>query len=406
MKYLVTYGKPRYLGIIEYENELPRGEKIIAETVRGDELAVVAGAITDEQEAAYRAICNTSEHGDGMVKPPEPAVNDASFIDIASDDEIANDLLCRKEERSVLEEARRILPAHHLDMKLIDVEYIYEKRKLFFYYASENRVDFRALVRDLARVFRTRIEMRQIGSRDEAKLIRGVAPCGRPCCCGDWLVQFAPIGIKMVKEQNLALNPTKISGLCGRLMCCLSFEHETYSAAWEGLPAAGTKIKIPDGNVIISGIDLPTESVVCTLPSGGQIKVPKARFEEFKATVEAGRQWATDADAKEADSAASKVQAEHPNVKQTVPEPLALPVEIKEEPAEQAHKRHRRRKKPNFIGGEPDAKSTEQTEDGNRTAAIPENSNKDKQQSEESHAPAAHSKKHKKHKKKTDTEAV
>ena len=176
-------------------------------------------------------------------------------------------------------------------MKLIDVEFLRAKRKLFFYFSSEQRVDFRAYVRDLAREFKTRIELRQVGVRDEAKIIRGVGPCGQPCCCSYWLNQFAPICIKMVKEQNLALNPAKISGICGRLMCCMCYEHEAYHEAWEGFPNPGTKIKTPNGNVIVAGIDLPTKSLRCFIVGKGEVKIPKDKFAEFKDVVTSGGEW-------------------------------------------------------------------------------------------------------------------
>ena len=146
-------------------------------------------------------------------------------------------------------------------------------------------------MRDLAREFKTRIELRQIGVRDEAKIIRGVGPCGRPCCCSYWLNQFAPICIKMVKEQNLALNPSKISGICGRLMCCMCFEYEVYHEAWEGFPHPGSKIKTPNGSVIVAGIDLPTQSLRCLIAGKGEVKIPKEQFEEFRETVASGGEW-------------------------------------------------------------------------------------------------------------------
>ena len=290
-KYLVSYGKPRYLAIMPYKDELNRGIKVIASTVRGDEIAVLIGKINEKQEAEYRLMRNASEHGDGMSKGTEPAVTDAQFVDFASDLDINEASAYRLEEHDIFNQAKEILMPHNLDMKLIDVEYLYKKHKLFFYFSSDNRVDFRAYVRDLARVFKTRIELRQIGVRDEAKIIRGMSPCGRQCCCSYWLSQLAPICIKMVKEQNLALNPAKLSGICGRLMCCMSFEQEVYHEVWENLPAPGTKIKTPDGNILVSGIDLRSNSLLCMMPTSGLVKVPKEKFEEFKVTVESGNTW-------------------------------------------------------------------------------------------------------------------
>lgn len=290
-KYLAVYGKPRYLGLVEYDGEIKKCTRIIVESVRGEELAVVVGAVTAEQEAEYRLLRNTSEHGDGMAKSSEPVVTDLSFIALASEEDIEVAESYREEEKNILVEGKNLLKPHNLDMKLIDVEFLRARRKLFFYFSSEQRVDFRAYVRDLAREFRTRIELRQVGVRDEAKIIRGVGPCGQPCCCSYWLNQFSPICIKMVKEQNLALNPAKISGICGRLMCCMCYEYEVYHEAWQGFPNPGTKIKTPNGNVIVSGMDLPTKSLRCFIVGKGEVKVPHDRFEEFKETVTSGGEW-------------------------------------------------------------------------------------------------------------------
>lgn len=290
-KYLAVFGKPRYLGIVEYDGEIKKGDRIIVESHRGEELAVVAGELTQEQETEYRQMRNASEHGDNMSKNGEPVVTDLRYAGSASDDDVQTQEDYRNEEKDILVSAKLLLTPHDLDMKLIDVEFLRDKRKLFFYFSSEQRVDFRAYVRDLAREFKTRIELRQIGVRDEAKIIRGIGPCGQPCCCSYWLNQFAPICIKMVKEQNLALNPAKISGICGRLMCCMCFEHNVYHELWANLPNPGTKIKTPNGNVVVSGIEIATKKVQCYIPGRGEVKIPIEQFEEFKKTVTEGREW-------------------------------------------------------------------------------------------------------------------
>jgi cell fate regulator YaaT (PSP1 superfamily) len=137
---------------------------------------------------------------------------------------------------------------HQLRMKLIDVEYTFDRNKIIFYFTAEGRVDFRELVKDLAGVFRTRIELRQIGVRDEAKMLGGIGPCGRILCCSSFLGDFEPVSIKMAKDQNLSLNPTKISGLCGRLMCCLKYEHDQYESKKDELPRIGSIVITPLGN--------------------------------------------------------------------------------------------------------------------------------------------------------------
>ncbi|WP_159888054.1 PSP1 domain-containing protein [Paenibacillus puerhi] len=137
---------------------------------------------------------------------------------------------------------------HQLRMKLVDVEYTFDRNKIIFYFTAEGRVDFRELVKDLASVFRTRIELRQIGVRDEAKMLGGIGPCGRILCCSSFLGDFEPVSIKMAKDQNLSLNPTKISGLCGRLMCCLKYEHDNYESAKDDLPRVGSEVVTSFGN--------------------------------------------------------------------------------------------------------------------------------------------------------------
>jgi cell fate regulator YaaT (PSP1 superfamily) len=145
---------------------------------------------------------------------------------------------------------------HNLGMKLVDVEYTFDRNKIIFYFTAEGRVDFRELVKDLASIFRTRIELRQIGVRDEAKMLGGIGPCGRILCCSSFLGDFEPVSIKMAKDQNLSLNPTKISGLCGRLMCCLKYEHDNYESAKESLPTVGKSVVTSYGNGKVLGLNL------------------------------------------------------------------------------------------------------------------------------------------------------
>ncbi len=159
---------------------------------------------------------------------------------------------------------------HNLGMKLIDVEYTFDNNKIIFYFTADGRVDFRELVKDLASVFKTRIELRQIGVRDEAKMISGMGPCGKSLCCSTFLGDFAPVSIKMAKEQNLSLNPTKISGICGRLMCCLKYEYETYENARKYMPKVGALVDTPEGRgeVVESNILLEMVKVKLELMEG------------------------------------------------------------------------------------------------------------------------------------------
>jgi cell fate regulator YaaT (PSP1 superfamily) len=170
------------------------------------------------------------------------------------------DRMIVEENRQAAKEAYEVccdkVNEHQLDMKLVDVEYTYDRNKVIFYFTADGRVDFRELVKDLAAIFRTRIELRQIGVRDEAKMLGGIGPCGRMLCCSTFLGDFDPVSIKMAKDQNLSLNPTKISGLCGRLMCCLKYENDEYESAKELLPDLGKVIETPHGIGKVVGLNI------------------------------------------------------------------------------------------------------------------------------------------------------
>ncbi|WP_066370010.1 PSP1 domain-containing protein [Neobacillus fumarioli] len=172
----------------------------------------------------------------------------------------SKDRMIVEENRRAAQEAYEIcnekVHEHQLDMKLVDVEYTFDRNKVIFYFTADGRVDFRELVKDLAAIFRTRIELRQIGVRDEAKMLGGIGPCGRMLCCSTFLGDFDPVSIKMAKDQNLSLNPTKISGLCGRLMCCLKYENDEYETAREALPDLGEVIETPHGTGKVVGINI------------------------------------------------------------------------------------------------------------------------------------------------------
>ena len=165
-----------------------------------------------------------------------------------------------EENRAAAKEAYAVcnekVTTHQLDMKLVDVEYTFDRNKIIFYFTADGRVDFRELVKDLAAIFRTRIELRQIGVRDEAKMLGGIGPCGRMLCCSTFLGDFEPVSIKMAKDQNLSLNPTKISGLCGRLLCCLKYENDEYESAKKALPDLGQMIDTPLGSGKVVGVNI------------------------------------------------------------------------------------------------------------------------------------------------------
>jgi len=174
----------------------------------------------------------------------------------------------KKKIREVMDTCSKKIQERRLPMKLIDAEFSFDRSKIMFYFTAEGRVDFRDLVKDLANAFKTRIELKQIGVRDEAKILGGLGPCGRALCCATYLKDFEPVTIKMAKEQNLPLNPTKISGLCGRLMCCLGYEYKTYKDLMKGLPREGEMLKTEKGTGKIVGVNAIKRSVTVELEDG------------------------------------------------------------------------------------------------------------------------------------------
>jgi cell fate regulator YaaT (PSP1 superfamily) len=208
--------------------KINEGNHVIVETVRGIEYGTAIKS-------------NTMVADDDVVQPLKKVIRVATKEDDEYEAENRNK---EKEAFSVCEEK---IAKHGLDMKLIDVEITFDHNKLIFYFTSDERVDFRELVKELAAVFRTRIELRQIGVRDEAKMMNGIGICGRPLCCATFLGDFQPVSIKMAKEQSLSLNPTKISGICGRLMCCLKYEEDVYEELNKKMPSVGDIISTVDG---------------------------------------------------------------------------------------------------------------------------------------------------------------
>ena len=289
-KYLATFGKPRYIGAFDTDFLLKKAEQAVVSSARGMELSLIIGESDSEKvEGCKKRVLGAPT--DPQAKGGEPPFQEIEFIRAANEEDLNTRRGQEEEEEKILVAARQMLREHKLPIKLVDAEYLLDGKKLFFYFTAEQRIDFRAYVRDLARVFKTRIEMRQIGVRDEAKVVKGLSPCGMPCCCSYWLERFEPICIKMVKEQNLALNPSKISGICGRLMCCMAYEHEIYRELWKDLPNPGTKIKTPGTSYIVSGVDIPSNSVRIFHPEKGEFLVKIEDFENFRTCVEEGKSW-------------------------------------------------------------------------------------------------------------------
>lgn len=221
-----TAGKIYFFDPMQFE--IKKGDRVIVETARGIEFGmVVLGATEVEDEK--------------VIQPLKPVIRIANEHD--REQEAANKIKEKEAFKICLEKIHK----HGLEMKLIDAEYTFDNNKVLFYFTADGRIDFRELVKDLASVFKTRIELRQIGVRDETKIVGGIGICGRPLCCHSYLSDFVPVSIKMAKEQNLSLNPTKISGVCGRLMCCLKNEEETYEDLNRRLPNTGDYVTTDDG---------------------------------------------------------------------------------------------------------------------------------------------------------------
>jgi cell fate regulator YaaT (PSP1 superfamily) len=228
--------------------EIQKGNNVIVETARGLEFGEVV-------------IGPREVNDDEIVQPLKKVMRSATQEDVLKDQDN------KAKEKDAFNICLNKIADHGLPMKLIDVEYTFDNSKIIFYFVADGRIDFRELVKDLASIFRTRIELRQIGVRDESKFIGGLGPCGRSMCCSSFLGDFEPVSIKMAKEQNLSLNPTKISGVCGRLMCCLNYEQNTYEEIRKKMPAVGSIVKTPedgDGEVVENSILLESVKVKIT----------------------------------------------------------------------------------------------------------------------------------------------
>lgn len=221
-----TAGKIYYFDPADFD--LDMAMHVIVETARGIEMGTVLIPPKEVED-------------DKVVSPLKPVIR------VATEEDEQTVARNKEKEKEAFAICKEKIIKHGLEMKLVDAEYTFDSNKLLFYFTADGRIDFRELVKDLAAVFRTRIELRQIGVRDETKMMGGIGICGRPLCCSTYMPDFVPVSIKMAKEQNLSLNPTKISGVCGRLMCCLKYEQETYEYLNSRLPSVGEKVKTPEG---------------------------------------------------------------------------------------------------------------------------------------------------------------
>ena len=217
--------------------DIKKGDKVIVETARGIEMGEVCMAIKEVSP-------------ESLSKPLKDVIRIATKED---ENRVAEN---RKREKEAFDICLEMIKNHGLDMKLVEAEYTFDRSKVLFYFTSDGRVDFRELVKDLANKFRIRIELRQIGIRDESKMVGSIGICGRELCCSKFLGEFMPVSIKMAKEQGLSLNPTKISGTCGRLMCCLKFEQDTYEEILKVTPRQGALVETPDGRGTVEYVEL------------------------------------------------------------------------------------------------------------------------------------------------------
>ncbi|HEY85102.1 MAG TPA: stage 0 sporulation family protein [Chloroflexi bacterium] len=245
------------------DTPLKVSDPVIVKTSRGQELGWVA---IEPKQVPRKEVKGTLK----------PVLRKATPLDLIKMEEY------KALEAEALEKCKQQVAKTGLPMKAIQAEYSYDGSKLLFLFTAEQRVDFRDLVRNMVRAFRTRVEMRQIGARDEAKIIDGYGRCGRRICCSSWLTDFHPVSIRMAKNQNLPLAPTEISGLCGRLLCCLSYEDEMYKAVRKTLPRTGSIVETPEGKGRIRGLNILKETAIVALDNDTRIEIPVSEIEVIK----------------------------------------------------------------------------------------------------------------------------
>ena len=271
--------------------ELHNGMSVVTETARGVELGECMSGVMDVPD-------------ERLVLPLKP------ILRIATEQDLAMQKRNEQAEKEAFDIAIDRIAEHKLEMKLVDVEYAFDRSKIIFYFTANGRVDFRMLVKSLASIFKTRIELRQIGVRDEAKMLGGIGPCGRPICCRTFLSDFTPVSIKMAKEQNLSLNPTKISGTCGRLMCCLKYEQDHYEQTRKRMPRVGREIITPDGSGVINAINVLEETVRVRIAVGDSFELREYKIDDCQRPGQDERKPRPeeDATAEDAQQAAENVE--------------------------------------------------------------------------------------------------
>jgi len=251
--------------------ELHTGMHVVTETAHGVELGECMSGVMEIDDERVAA----------PLKP---------IIRVATEQDLLTQKRNEESEKEAFDIAVERIAEHNLEMKLVDVEYAFDHSKIIFYFTANGRVDFRMLVKNLASIFKTRIELRQIGVRDEAKMLGGIGPCGRPICCRTFLGDFTPVSIKMAKEQNLSLNPTKISGLCDRLMCCLKYEQDQYEVTRKRMPRVGREIITPDGVGTINAINVLEETVRVRIAVGDSFELRQYPIDDCQRPEAQGQQ--------------------------------------------------------------------------------------------------------------------
>ena len=282
--------------------ELHNGMSVVTETARGVELGECMSGVMDVPD-------------ERLVLPLKP------ILRIATEQDLAMQKRNEQAEKEAFDIAIDRIAEHKLEMKLVDVEYAFDRSKIIFYFTANGRVDFRMLVKSLASIFKTRIELRQIGVRDEAKMLGGIGPCGRPICCRTFLSDFTPVSIKMAKEQNLSLNPTKISGLCDRLMCCLKYEQDHYEQTRKRMPRVGREIITPDGSGVINAINVLEETVRVRIAVGDSFELREYKIDDCQRPGQDERKPRPEEDATAEDAQQAAENAEGGAPETTEPNP-------------------------------------------------------------------------------------
>ena len=283
--------------------ELHNGMSVVTETARGVELGECMSGVMDVPD-------------ERLVLPLKP------ILRIATEQDLAMQKRNEQAEKEAFDIAIDRIAEHKLEMKLVDVEYAFDRSKIIFYFTANGRVDFRMLVKSLASIFKTRIELRQIGVRDEAKMLGGIGPCGRPICCRTFLSDFTPVSIKMAKEQNLSLNPTKISGLCDRLMCCLKYEQDHYEQTRKRMPRVGREIITPDGSGVINAINVLEETVRVRIAVGDSFELREYKIDDCQRPGQDERKPRPEEDATAEDAQQAAENAEGGAPETAEPNPL------------------------------------------------------------------------------------